>query len=35
MAFFMSWDTDAAGMPESLMLVVNDANGSVAESIGE
>ena len=33
--FFMSWDTDAAGMPETLFVMVDDANGTVTDSIDE
>jgi hypothetical protein len=30
-AFFMSWDTDAAGMPETLLVTVDALNGSVTQ----
>ena len=28
-SFFMSWDTEAVGMPEALLLTVSDLDGSV------
>jgi hypothetical protein len=30
-AFFMSWDTDAAGMPQTLHVTVDDVDGSVTQ----
>ena len=30
-AFFMSWDTDAAGMPQTLQVTVDDVDGSVTQ----
>jgi hypothetical protein len=30
-AFFMNWDTDAAGMPETLQVTVDDVDGIVTQ----
>lgn len=30
-SFFMSWDTDAAGMPQTLQVGVDEVNGGMAE----
>jgi hypothetical protein len=30
-SFFMSWDTDALGMPQTLQVRINDADGAVSQ----
>lgn len=33
--FFMSWDTDALGMPQTLGIQIEDANGAVTQVTAE
>jgi hypothetical protein len=34
-AFFLSWDTDVVGMPQSLIVIVDDLDGSAAQMLLE